>query len=317
MAEFAAWWRPWLAYLRREPYPALRVRIDYVEGAKPTAVEIDALKEFLADHVDKPAGIAVQFGEPIALAAARASTPQRVATLAALNDTEASTGDAAYMHLLFFEGDRMGASPGWKREPHVDLLPYPALAYINLNEFPRWARSPMPSMVEHEVGHMLGLVSRRALHNGGHCDSPRCLMLRELVAHWSRLFTGATLTDQSKLCDRCESDLRVDRTGPDACTTRFLGSIALRLEDGYFVASLPCAVALAVGRPDASFGQRFARLMRAQLDRGSQATEGTYKFFMRSEDVSDAEALAALGRAAHDPSESVRRIAASQKIGSH
>src|SRR5207248_2380473 len=41
--------------------------------------------------------------------------------------------------------------------PHVDLLPYPAIIFMNGRYGPKWIRS---QLVPHEAGHVLGLAHR-------------------------------------------------------------------------------------------------------------------------------------------------------------
>ena len=308
------WWRPWLVYLRNDPCPSLRVRIDYVAGCAPTQEEIQSAKDFLAAHVDKPGGISVETGPPIAIEAAARQSPESLALLTSIRRSETYAASAAYIHLLFFDSQQTGLSPLWTNHPHVDFLPYPATAYIDLATVRGWARKALPQVIEHELGHILGLVSRRTLHNGGHCDRANCLMAAGLQLHWFRALRGEKqITDQVKLCDQCEADLIADRTGDGQCNTRCFGPIVVRLEDGYFVASLPTVVVLCIGSPD----QAFARSLAGQIEKllsSNSAWHGVGLCAVKDENADGPSVASALDRASRDPYDVVRELATAKQL---
>ena len=308
--EMSEWSKPWLAYLRRDPYPALKVQIDSVEGSQPTTAEIQSLKDFLTAHVDKPAGITIDLRPPIPLGTARTYFPKSLAQYTSLHPEPSFNSTSAYMHLLFFNGSQMKNASDWNQNPHVNFVPYSAAAYINISGLAGPARSALPRVIQHELGHMLGLVSRRANDNGGHCENPHCLMRPDIAIHVSRVLLGIKPAyDEYPLCPECEADLVADRDSSDPCNTRFLGPIAIRQEEGYFVASLPAAIAVMPGKPGDDFAPRFIAVVEEQLTHRKLAADDFFRVYIRPKSLDRPSALAAFTRASKDPYEPVRASA--------
>lgn len=295
------WGKPWLAYLRRQPYPKMLVQVDCVEGAELTNSEVEAIKDFLASHVDKPGGIEMRVGKPVPLAVARAVSAEQLAAMKATEQADTLPADTAFMHLLFVDKSRMKGFPAWDRwtKSHAEIQPFTGTAYIDVSDLDLLTRRTVRQTAEHEIGHLLGLVSRRALNNGGHCDSANCLMTPSFSLHWASLFPRS-------LCHKCEADLRVDRESAEACNTRFWGPFVLRMEKGYYVATLPSLTVLGIGEPDARKLPEAIKTARELLD--TDKSENESGFYIES-GVDAPQFAAAIESAGRDRQEMVRRIA--------
>ena len=83
-------------------------------------------------------------------------------------------------------------------------------------------------VVQHELGHLLGLVSDPGHEHAAHCTNPACIMysqpdLRAVLANWWRAFSGRLPTE---LDADCERDLERLREGaqPRASATMSSGA---------------------------------------------------------------------------------------------
>jgi hypothetical protein len=299
----AEWGKPWLAYLRRQPYQKMVVQVDCVEGAEVTNGEVKAIKDFLATHVDKPGGIEMRVGKPVPLAMARAVSAEQLAAIKATEQADALPADAAFMHLLFVDKSRMKGLPAWERwaKSHTEVWPFTGTAFIDVSNVDVWTRRTVRQTAEHEIGHLLGLVSRRALNNGGHCDSPNCLMKPSFSMHWAVLFPRS-------LCQKCEADLRMDRESMEACNMRFWGPFVVRMEKGYYVAMLPSVTALGIGEPDAGKLPEVVKRAWKLLGTDKSGKGSDLGFYI--DDVVDTQQFAAaIELAGQDRQEMVRTIA--------
>jgi hypothetical protein len=83
-------------------------------------------------------------------------------------------------------------------------------------------------VVQHELGHLLGLVSDQSHEHAAHCTNPACIMysqpdLRAVLANWWRAFSGRLPTELDADCERDLERLR-EGTPPRASATTSSGA---------------------------------------------------------------------------------------------
>src|SRR5687768_1832846 len=144
-----SFWEPQLLYLLNSPHPRLHVEVDAVEGCQPSDATLNKLRDFLAAHCHKPGAVHVARGNVIPARDARGRSPGTLARQHADGPPRgADDPPPAFMHVLFYDGALCDQSPAGaatapaarpkpprpkhaRGQPHVRLLPYPAIIFIN------------------------------------------------------------------------------------------------------------------------------------------------------------------------------------------
>ncbi len=316
--------QPYQTYLLASPHPSLFVEVDAVEGYSPSDKTLDRLREFLATHCRKPGGIQVVRSDVIPLKEAMGVLPSALARKY-LNGPPQNFGGAppAFLYVLFYSdvlsdrpavretghvGARMAAPPLRleNRNPHFDVLPYPAMIYMNVHWGPR---SLHAAALLHEAGHALGLAFRTNNASAGHCQSRSCLMTPSL--HLVRYLLGSDPGIEERLCEDCLAQLTQSRAQPPSSNLRFVGPVLVRSEPGYEVLSLPHRAKVVLGAVTEQECQEYAAAVRAEVpsptDHESEwRVDASGKDIMLDEPTRLRELLT---RIKADPDPMVRRVA--------
>jgi len=250
-----SFWQPYLLYILAAPHPRLYVEVDAVEGCAPSDRALSKLRDFLAAYCDKPGGIEIVRSDVIPIAAARGILPNPLARKylnGPPNDPNAPS--TAFMYVLYYSGalsdKHAGAEAGHagkkasphprQREvhPHADLLPYPAIIFMNTNYMTSWGRG---EVLVHEAGHLSGLARRSTYAEDYHCLGFTCLMNEYFY------FTRFMLGWQRRLCKRCVAELADSSRQPPPANLRFVGPVLVRSEDDYHILSLPKRMRIVLG----------------------------------------------------------------------
>lgn len=198
--------------LSSENYDSLVIQVQYVEGHRPTDQGLAILRDFLDSRVNKPRGISIQI-EPLSITSQASYSVSDAVQLEQTHRTAFTDGTTLAIYFLFLDGEF---------SDNADVLGF---AYYNtsmaifqekIEDNTGGALQPSQSTVEgivlnHEIGHNLGLVANgspmQTEHqdepNGKHCDNDNCLM------YWSvrtldfiaNLTGGAPELDQNCLDD--------------------------------------------------------------------------------------------------------------------
>ncbi len=175
-------------FLSSNTYDFLIVEIQYVSGYEPTAACVDNLKTLLQQRINKNAGISVIQNT--------ISSPGK--SLYSLNDikqienshrTQHTSGKTLTAYFLFFDGDYSENSGNAKVLGITYAKTSVAIFEKTIKAFSGGITQPSnanleSTVVNHEFGHLLGLVnngtSMKASHqdipNGSHCNDKNCLM---------------------------------------------------------------------------------------------------------------------------------------------
>ena len=305
-------WQPYLLYSLSAPHPRLVVEVDAVEGAEPDQARLDRLRQFLAAHCHKPGGIELVRGDVIPRATARGVSPNALARHYLNGPPEnASAPPPAFLYVLFYDqalsNKRVGKSPGHlpnPKNPHVDLLPYPSAIFINTRFGPKTIWN---EILEHEAGHVLGLVGRSNYAAGYHCLDEDCMMNSSFRFHIGRFISGRDPFIQRQLCPRCEADLSGRAFEPPPANLRFVGPVLVRSEAGYHVLSLPFRAKIVLGDLTDQDCRNFANATRSEpLVPGGNNYDYRVDGLVKDELLGEPPSDAVLARARLDPLEAVR-----------
>jgi len=190
--------------------PSLWVEVDYIAGQepRPRALRIfERRLDFYTEHTD---GIELHVDDEIPADEWDQSAEAIVALAQAHADERPA--DGAYLYVLY--------APRWKRYRgysfrvgRVAALEFPVMvAFADQLKPVLWLTGVRQeaSVLVHEAGHVLGLVTNDAHRDGGHCTNAWCLMYdgvdaRSLAVHlFPTLFTGYLPTH---VCRDCRADL--------------------------------------------------------------------------------------------------------------
>jgi len=320
-----SFWQPYLMYILATPHSRLYVEVDAVEGCAPSEVTLNKLRDLLTAHCDKPEGIQIVRSDVIPIKAARGISRTSLSRKFLDGPAEnVGTSPPAFMYVLFYDGklcdqpavgevNQVGASaashpPERNKNPHVDLLPYPAAIFMNTRV---GAKSIRDEMLLHEAGHLLGLAGRPIGATSYHCLDETCLMYTSLTIHIGRLLTFRDPITQKKYCEQCVAQLTESSRRAAPSNPRFVGPVLARSEAGYHVLSLPSRVKLIVGDLTEQDCQDFAAAVRAEtpladVDSNALRLDAFVKVEMRSE---PAKVRDIINRAKADPFDHVRSVA--------
>jgi len=198
--------------------PELVVEVDWIKGCRPSNQTQEGIREFLERYARPVRGVRVVLDEEISALAPGVPIPEnralsdlQIRELVRRHRNLLQEGDAESIYLLFIPRRLPDQGGSQRGEAFVaesfavvatDRVQEQGLLAISGNEVERF-------VVQHELGHLLGLVSNPQHEHAGHCTNPTCIMypepdLRSVVANWWRAFSGRL---PSKLDADCERDL--------------------------------------------------------------------------------------------------------------
>jgi len=322
--QLSGFWQPHLLYLLDSPHPRLYVEVDAVEGCAPDDASLNKLRDFLAAHCRKPEGIEIARSDIIPIKDAR-GVPSKALARKFLNGPPENTGHSspAFLYVLFYDGalcDQTTVSPlgqprehrpaRWKEKnanPHVDLMPYPAIIFMNTRYVPSVTKN---EALLHEAGHALGLVRRTAHASDYHCLDRNCLMNAAISMSVVRRLLGLKPVKQNQFCQWCEAELADNWGKPPAANVRFVGPVMVRSEDGYQVLSLPDHVGLSVGNQVEEACRNFVSLVRSDPQHLENTDKWKWISLVKDEMHNEPAKLRDIvNRAKTDPYERVRIVA--------
>ena len=190
--------------------PTLLVEVDYIAGEAPRPRALRIFERRLSYYCEHTDGIEVRVDDEIG-AGEWDGSAETIVALAQAHADHRST-DGAYLYVLY--------APSWKRYRgysfrvgRIDALDFPVMvAFTDQLKPVLWLTGVRQeaSVLVHEAGHVLGLVTDDGHRDGGHCTNAWCLMYdgvdaRSLAVHlFPTLFTGYLPTH---FCRDCRADL--------------------------------------------------------------------------------------------------------------
>ncbi|RYY96257.1 MAG: hypothetical protein EOO11_13915 [Chitinophagaceae bacterium] len=197
-------------------YSSLLIELNYMTGHAPDSAALRNLEGFLYQHLHKPGGIRIETRE-----------------IPAVHDTLSSLTEVAAIEQQYrrrYNHDReltvyILYTNGVFVKPEMLGYAYFGTSAVlfgrNLSENSNRARRPSRTdletkVLQHELGHLLGLVNvgspEQSEHShegrGKHCRNKRCLMYYLIDTEASPSFL--LRKPLPKLCDACRKDIRVN-----------------------------------------------------------------------------------------------------------
>lgn len=197
--------------LLQAQHPTLLVEVDHVAGSEPRDRALRIFRERLDFYCDKPGGIEIRVDDEVP-ADAWEPSHEAVARLA-LEYADEDPGDAAYLYVLYAPSYKKFRGYSYRPGRLGTAVDFPAMVVFADQMKPiLWLTGVRQeaSVLVHEAGHVLGLVTNDDHRDGGHCTNSWCLMYdgvdaRSLAVNlFPTLFTGYLPTH---VCRDCRDDL--------------------------------------------------------------------------------------------------------------
>jgi hypothetical protein len=218
--------------------PELVVEVDWITGCMPGVQTQEGIREFLERYAKPALGVRLFLDEEIGELAPGIPIPEtrmlsdlQIHELARRHRNLALQGGAESIYLLFIP-HRVpdGSGQGERGEAFVaESFAVVAADQVRGQGFLAIDGSEVERFVaQHELGHLLGLVSNASHEHSAHCTNPACIMypqpdLRAVLANWWRAFSGRLPTELDADCERDLERLRASAQ-PRASATMSSGA---------------------------------------------------------------------------------------------
>mgnify|MGYP003286731295 FL=1 len=170
--------------LSDEAYNRLHIEVQYMQGFEPDSVALQNLKAFLYQHLNKPAGILIKTKEIEGVKDSVLSLAE-IAAIESANRTQFTKGKTLTVYLLYTNGYYTQDKMLGYAYRNTSAVLFGRNILDNANNPKKLSRTHLETIVlQHEMGHLLGLVNagtplqsnHKDDRNGKHCDNAKCLM---------------------------------------------------------------------------------------------------------------------------------------------
>ncbi len=165
-------------------YHSIRIEIQYMTGFAPEAGAVSHLQSFLNSLVNKPSGVSIIMNEITPSANITLST-DNIQDIEKNHRTAFTTGDQIALYVLLTNGNYTESNVLGIAYRNTSVALFGKKIHDNSGGLGQANRSKLEATVlEHEIGHLLGLVdlgtSMQTNHkdaaHGNHCNNSNCLM---------------------------------------------------------------------------------------------------------------------------------------------
>jgi hypothetical protein len=198
-------------FLSADTYQSLTVEISYMPGYAPDANTVNTLKSFLSTWLNKPNGVTVN-SKQISSQGKSIYTLTEIANLEKQVRTVFTNGTNLTAHVLVldadYEKDKILGTSYW----NTSMSLFGKTFYASSGGLNQVSRSQLyTTLLEHEFGHLFGLVSQGTPMvtphndpaNGAHCNNNKCLM-------YYAIETGTAQNGIPVFDANCQADLRAN-----------------------------------------------------------------------------------------------------------
>jgi hypothetical protein len=165
-------------------YKSLKIEIQYMTGFGPDASALSHLQTVLSSYLNKPSGITFVTKELSPSSSTTLSIDQ-VRTIEEQNRTVFTTGDQIGVYFLYTNGNFTDNNVLGAAYRNTSMVLFGKKIHDNSGGLGQASRTKLEATVlEHEFGHILGLVdigspmqtNHKDAANGNHCSNTNCLM---------------------------------------------------------------------------------------------------------------------------------------------
>lgn len=202
-------------FLNSSPYTSLKVEIQYMPGYQPDGPAVNNLLSFLNTNLNKTTGITLSQAE-IPSGNRVSYSLQDIAGIEKQYRTAYNSGNQLSLYILVTDGNYADNNVLGVAYRNTSFSIFGKKINSNSGGVGQASRTKVVSSVlEHEMGHLLGLVDlgspmmiNHVDGNGGHCNNDQCLMYyaTETTDVLGFLITGSIPT----LDDACKEDLKAN-----------------------------------------------------------------------------------------------------------
>jgi predicted Zn-dependent protease len=165
-------------------YNSLKIEVQYMTGYAPDAAALNHLQSVLTAHLNKPSGITIVTKEIPASSSTTLSIDQ-VRKVEEENRTVFTTGDQIGVYFLYTNGNFTENNVLGAAYRNTSMVLFGKKIHDNSGSLGQASRTKLEATVlEHEFGHILGLVdigspmqtNHKDAAHGNHCSNTNCLM---------------------------------------------------------------------------------------------------------------------------------------------
>ena len=165
-------------------YKSLKIEVQYMPGYAPDAAALNHLQNVLSNYLNKPSGITIVTKEVSASSSTSLSIDQ-VRKIEEENRTVFTTGDQIGVYFLYTNGNFTDDKVLGAAFRNTSMVLFGKKIHDNSGGLGQPGRTKLEATVlEHEFGHILGLVdigspmqtNHKDAAHGNHCSNTSCLM---------------------------------------------------------------------------------------------------------------------------------------------
>lgn len=194
-------------------YTSLKIEVQYMTGYQPEAAALNHLQTTLEGLINKPSGISIITKE-IPASSNQNLTVNDIITIERNNRTVFTTGSELAIYILYTNGNYTDNKVLGVAYKNTSTALFGKKINDNSGGLGQASRTKLvATVVEHELGHLLGLVNigspmqtaHQDVANGSHCNNTNCLMhyTSETSDILGFLITGSIPTPDAN----CRADL--------------------------------------------------------------------------------------------------------------
>jgi predicted Zn-dependent protease len=202
--------------LSSSKYSSLKIEVQYMTGFQPDAAALTHLQNTLSGLINKPSGISF-FTKEIPAVANQALSVDEIINIEKNNRTAFTNGTGLAVYVLYTNGNYTDPNVLGIAYKNTSVVLFGKKINDNSGGIGQASRTKLVATVlEHELGHLLGLVDlgsamqtghKDATH-GSHCNNNNCLMY--YASETSDIF-GFLITGNIPSFDvNCQADLKAN-----------------------------------------------------------------------------------------------------------
>lgn len=170
--------------LSASKYRSLKIEVQYMSGYAPDAAALNHLQSTLAGLLNKPVGISIVTKE-ISASTNTTLTANDVLTIERNNRTAFTTGEQIAVYVLYTNGNYSDPNALGIAYRNTSVALFGKKIHDNSGSLGQASRTKLvATVIEHELGHLLGLVdvgsamqtNHKDASHGNHCSNTNCLM---------------------------------------------------------------------------------------------------------------------------------------------